>query len=353
MQMLNKTKKVSTPARFNLVQSSVKNFKRDYASDNTLKGYINDIEQFFGFHVNKSDLNTLTVKDVEITTKDVICFKNHLKDKGNAASTINRKISALTNLYRQFELDGVTKCYNAFQLLKSEKSTERSWDAFTSREIKTIIKNIEKEKMKDYLQFKWLITIAVDTAMRKSPLTSLTWKQMVVDEDNHRVNFNQLEKGNKDNNRGISIQLYKNMLEDLSPSEDDILVFPSCTDKRIRNLMIKIKKWLKVDNETRKISFHSFKTTALNLNYMKYKDIKMAQKVGGHKNVATTDRYLSSFEKPMLGTFSETKVDTDLYVKIDSEIVLKAIDNLDDQVKSLINDEIQRLVNQQAKVGKV
>lgn len=315
---------------------------RSRSSINTFNSYMGDLNQFFLLTKGKT-LEELSYEDIVINNIDIEKFKNSLALKNISGKSINRKLSALKKFYKAMNLYEInSETLNLFKSLDREKEINVHYDAFTYDEVMKIVDNIELIDKDYWKELRWLVILAVDTGMRKTPLLELKWQDMTV-RGTKEVRIYAREKGQKDNKNIISYNLYKKMKVDIG--SDCEKVFPNLTKKKIETMMNWIKDYLNI-SENRKIVFHSFKTTAVSIVYEESKDIKAAQMKAGHSNIQTTDSYIRYSQEKEKGLFSREEVNEDLYKSCSEDILLKAIGMLDHSQLYVLNKQIQKLQNE-------
>lgn len=282
----------------------VEDFAKEYGlnSKATYGAYLADAKQFIRYLFGDKTYVSNTELAENFTRPNLIRYRNYLvKDLGLKANSINRKFSSIKELSKFMYGLEYPADFNVFESLQYMKSDSHSYEALTVEEADMIIEWIKANERKDRLKKYYYCQIALDTGLRAEAINNLTKASFIV-KDN-RVLVRGFDKGTKEFVKVISPQFYNELYYELEfdLKEIDEPLF-SFTSQQRSEMMKRAKKGL--GWEHRRIAFHSFKKAAVTNVYTETKDIRLAQQVGGHSSVVTTERYLKDFEVEFQGAVS-------------------------------------------------
>ncbi|MGL4731032.1 MAG: tyrosine-type recombinase/integrase [Clostridium sp.] len=281
-------------------------------SINTAKSYERDIKDFFNVdNVEKITLDQ--IKSVNIFhAQNYILF---LSEEGLASATINRKISSLSALYKwllKFK-DNYTESeiikYNPFAALKEEKPVVNNKDTefLTGDECKAIMESIDGNDIID-IRNKAIMALALTTALRKSEMLNIKLKDISKYGEYDVIIVKR--KGNKKDVVKLQRSVLTYIEEYLSATNRDKIanreeyLFLGHSKNSIgkekldpSSLNYIIKKICEKAGINKKIKVHSTRHTAITLAITKGVTIEKVREFAGHKNIATTNRYIHSIDK--------------------------------------------------------
>lgn len=273
----------------------------------TKMNYISTIKDFFGVH----DLSEITIEQIQSVTPDVANTWAHKQlAKGNAMSTINRKLSALHSFY-QFLCRRNVGIMNYNPLSTSEgairfKNATRDYSdkrVLNQDEIVKMFKSAAKEgdikSKRDLLVLQLLAT----TGMRRAELCGIKIGDITTMSGKHIAQITG--KGNKQRFIVIADHIYELIkeylnLRNVSFKDKDLPLIISHSSNAdptkhvdtvtIYRIVKKHADQAGVDAST--ISAHSFRTTFATKAYgdLGY-DMDTLRELMGHSSSATTRRY--------------------------------------------------------------
>lgn len=281
-------------------------------NEHTAKSYEIDIKEFFKVNmvedISLNDIKAVTVFDVE----DYIIG---LIDLGRASSTIHRKVSSLSSLYKwllkyQDNSRNISLIqFNPFNNMSDVKPTLTHDDTeFLSRdEAALLLNSIGTESITD-LRNKTIIGLALITGARKSEILNIKLKHItnVLGYDVIRVTR---KRGKKDlikinthvkdlimdyiNRTGRSIEANQEdylFIGHSSNKQNGEKLNPATFNKIISNYCCKF-------NINKKIKVHSLRHTAITIAIQKGASLEKVQAFAGHESAYTTARYVHSINK--------------------------------------------------------
>lgn len=292
----------------------IKNFLniKGNRSVNTAKSYERDIKDFF----NVSNVEEITLNHIkEVNIFHVQNYILYLTEKGFSSATINRKISSLSALYKWLlkykdnynEIEIIK--YNPFSGLKEEKPVvnNKETEFLTEEECKKIINSIKTDNVIG-LRNRAIIALALTTALRKSEIINIKIKDICAYGDYDVIIVKR--KGNKQDMVKLQKQvldfIYEYLLatsrDKINNKEDYLFLGHSRNSKKYSkldpsSLNYIIKNICKKANIKKEIKVHSMRHTAITLAITKGVTIEKVREFAGHRNIATTNRYIHSIDK--------------------------------------------------------
>lgn len=145
----------------------------------TVTSYKNTVKEFAQFTKNP--------RFQDLGVSDVTRYQEYLSEKNNGLRTIDNKIGTLRALFNFAKKQGYYFRENPAQdrkLLTKKDKLKSGYAIFTSDEIKAIFASeflkTQKTKAPDYF---WVLVLALVSGCRAGEITSLTKKQITVDQD--------------------------------------------------------------------------------------------------------------------------------------------------------------------------
>jgi integrase len=227
------------------------------------------------------------------------------------------------------------------QLITSEKEKDNHYGVLSTNEIMDDMVNwiMTHEKHNREVK-KYLVLLSLDTCIRKSAILRLKWSDFMV-EDN-RVKLKAIDKGNHEFRAEISKEFYDELLTIKGDSDK---VFEGITKEAIDKMMQRYREFFKI-NPDRKIVWHSIRKAGVTFQFRVTKDILVAQRAAGHKNITTTQIYVETEDYGAIGAVSSAgKIDNELYKKVDHETLIKAIGELKKDTQLLLNMKLNEILN--------
>lgn len=328
----------------NMVYDQIIKFLRQkgYKSDNTKKAYEADIRLFFRLikdKEKKSEIEFLTIDDVQLTLDDFEDFIDIMMEEGLSHSTINRKVASVKSLIKYLASKDIVNNINYLKLIPHLSRNEESFGVLEVNEVFEMAKLAYQTERELREQKRLLILFALDTCIRKSALLNLKWSNFIEREND--VLVQGVDKRNKKFRNIINKDFYEELLSIKSDSQK---VFTISKDS-INDMMQRLKKIMNIPEE-RNIKFHSIRKAGVTFKYRITGDILEAQKAANHSSLATTQRYLNYENVGVLGAVSTLgNVDPDAYKKADYDTLIKALEACPKDVKYIVNVNIKKIIN--------
>lgn len=271
-------------------QYALRLFLNDLRSENTYKTYFSCYRDFFNFATGK-ELDEIDWNDVlAIQYDDMLMYKQYLKKKKKFTNnTINQKIRALKSLWIGLKRINNDIDINVVSIKPYKNTTINGSDGLTEQEAIQLLEYAKNRPWKGYVQYMFF-KIAIVTALRKSSLLNLKWKDIkqLKDKQSNELYWCIVVHDKTDTKpRPIRDDIYRELLElkDLRYTDgmriNDDRVFKISEDKLVETL----KDFCKEYGINRKITLHSLRKTSADLaNSLSDHDIKKIQHQTGHKN---------------------------------------------------------------------
>ena len=278
----------------------------------TSQSYERDIKDFFCVS-SVIEISIEEIKKVSILHTQNYIMK--LMDKKMSSATINRKISSLSALYKwllkfQDNSTGIQIIkYNPFGNLKEEKPVinNKETEFLTKEECKILLESIDTSTILGYRN-KTILALALTTALRKSEIINIKIKHVTTHTGYDVIKVRR--KGGKEDIVKLQVSVLTMINEyimltkrDSGSSGEEYLFIGHSTngnnkeklDSSTLNYMIKkICKNAKIDKNIR---VHSTRHTAITLAILAGATVEKVRDFAGHKNLATTNRYIHSVDK--------------------------------------------------------
>ena len=269
-------------------------FERN-ASPQTVQTYEDSLREFESYLTFREDGLSFEAVDTDLIRD----WMESLMDRGNNASTINKKLSALRSFFRYALKRKLVEKDPAHAVVGLKKP--KPLPQFVREgEMDRLLDNVEwGDDYKD-VRARTLLLLLYETGLRRSELTGL---------DDGDIDFetSQLKVTGKRNKQRIvpfgeelarEFEAYLNAREELQGVKDPMLFVnengAAVTESQVSNL---VKKYLSmvttIEKKSPHVLRHSFATAMLN----NHADLTSIQKLLGHESVATTEIYTHvSFE---------------------------------------------------------
>ncbi|MEK6265125.1 MAG: tyrosine-type recombinase/integrase [Clostridium sp.] len=278
----------------------------------TSKSYERDIKDFFCV----DSICEITMEDIKkVTLIHTQNFIIELTDKNMSSSTINRKISSLSALYKwmlkyQDNSTGVHIIkYNPFGNLKEERPVINNVETefLTKDECKTLLGSIDTSTILGHRN-KTILVLALTTALRKSEIINIKIKH-ITERSGYDV-VRVIRKGGKED----IVKLQGNVLamineyiliskrSMLASGEEYLFIGHSTNGKNKEKLNAStlnymIKKVCRNAGIEKNLRVHSTRHTAITLAILAGATVEKVRDFAAHKNLATTNRYIHSIDK--------------------------------------------------------
>ena len=262
-------------------------FEKRY-SKHTLLSYQNDLEQFFVYLVSQFD--SPPVK--EINSLFVRSWLAELKEDGNSAKTINRKISSLKSFFK-YEIRVGQLEQTPMTTVVAPKISKRLPSYVEQKDIATLFDYVEFADNWKGRTERLVLLLFYHTGMRLSELINL--KETQIDLFHSQVKV--LGKGNKERIIPVSAELMDNLQKYLSEKKpaEGANPFVFVTDKgkslQPRSVYSFVRQHLSqvttIQKKSPHILRHSFATHLMNNGA----DLNAVKELLGHSSLAATQVY--------------------------------------------------------------
>lgn len=279
----------------------------------TAKSYERDIKDFF----KAERIEDITIEDIiNVSIFDAEKYMMNLIRVGRENSTVNRKISSLSSLYKwlvryQDNRTGFQLIrFNPFASLGSDRPKVDDFsntDYLVEEEAVRLINSFDESTILG-LRNKAIIALALTTAIRKSEIINIKLKHIMTVGGYDVIKIRR--KGNVTDYIKLQPPVRYLILQYINKTDRNIdnhkesYLFIGHSDNKLNgeklnknslNLMIKkaseragIKKELKV---------HSTRHSAITMALVNGASPEKVRDLAGHKNLSTTNRYIRSIDK--------------------------------------------------------
>ncbi len=264
-------------------------------SDNSIKSYINDINDLVFYHNKK--LETLN-------NKDIIDYLVNLQEIGLTKSSIARKRSSIKSIFK-FLLDEDIEITVKIDEIPTIKYSQKLPDVLSVNEMLKLLEKIPTEKATD-IRNKAMLELMYASGTRISETIKLSIHDISWDESVIRV----LGKGSKQRVVPVAKQsliFLKKYIEtarkNLKKEKSTDIVFLNRFGNEISRMGVwkVIKKLTKIAGITKHVSPHTFRHSFATHLLEAGANLRVVQMLLGHSSINTTQIY--------------TNVDTDFIVK--------------------------------------
>ncbi len=268
-------------------------------SDLTVQAYNRDLEQFFSFM--EANYAHLTAES-QINHLVIRAWLASLKDIGNTARSINRKISTLKSFFKYLQKKGVI----------IEAPTGKIISPKVQKRLPTFVQAQQMENMLDHtptfpegiegITHRLIIELLYGTGMRRAELANLRTAQIEFSNKTIRV----IGKGNKERlipllpNIGALIQDYITEKATLNEANIEYLIVVPNNGKPLyhKYIYLVVKKYLQANTTLQKNSPHVLRHTFATHLLNEGADINAIKELLGHTSLAATQVYThNSIEK--------------------------------------------------------
>lgn len=297
-QAFMKTKAISKnkSAYLSALSIDLSNFLRGQYSENTIKNYRNDLEdwlQFIGKPINQARV------------KDALRYLTYLKERGLKPSTINRRISALRTLYGFLEAVGQAE-FNPFdpRLIKGLKTRTQPPLGLSRHEVRRLLMACEDGTIRG-LRDKAILLLGLVALLRRSEIANLKWGDL-REEGGYRMVLIRSAKGGPEQKVFLREDVWNAIMEyqrklqityGVSP-DPDTPVFRALhnhkgIEKGLSDRMIDyiVKSRAEKGLIKKKISAHSLRHTGITLALQSGAPLDRVMAHARHKNPRTTIGY--------------------------------------------------------------
>lgn len=269
-------------------------------TENTVTRYKKAIERFIDKqyklpleHVQEKHFNDLTYTDM-------YKYRNYLRKKGYAASTVNNEMTALFNLFKElnkiqredgkhpYSLNVDQLRTRVLRVTETNSSGSLSWS-----EVDQWIEFIKESDIPNKKN-KWIfLHISRLTGLRKEALSELRFRDIRKSGDVWQIKSTLKGKTTRVSIRNEDAELLFSIRKDKNNKEEKVL---KMSTKTMERLLDEIKTEFKIPEE-RNITIHSLRGLAIYEAYLSSgKDLLSAQKFANHSSIETTYNYIKNRE---------------------------------------------------------
>ncbi len=265
---------------------SIKNY-----SENTIKAYRGDLEQFREFLLHKRDCVTISVES--ITREELHLFLSGLVKHGADKSTVARKLASLRAFFLYLTRIGVISKNPTITLI-SPKRKRVLPEFLQEQEIRDALEGISTDSVFG-MRDRAVLELFYGTGMRLSELASLNIEDLDFTAGSVRV----YGKGKKERiipiGRNVAkiLKNYISVRDEFKPKDQTTALFLNRNGSRIstRGIQLLVHRWLRNISDRKKLSphilRHSFATHLLNRGA----DLEAVKELLGHSSLSTTQIY--------------------------------------------------------------
>lgn len=257
--------------------------RRDY-SDNTIKSYRIDIEEFFDF-LKKNEI--VEINNIKRTT--IRDFMGELLSYGYKKSSVARKLSAIKSFFRFLVRNEVMSNNPAISIKTPKK--DRNLPSFLSeREMEEVLESLPVKKDLE-VRNKAMIEILYGTGIRASEMVNLDIKDLDFNEKSIRI----FGKGKKERIVPLTGKAHEWLLKYVRDIRGDKsgAVFLSKSGIRLtqRDLQRIVKKSISRVATLHQMSPHTIRHTFATHLLNRGADLRAIQELLGHESLSTTQIY--------------------------------------------------------------
>lgn len=253
----------------------------DGIAEKTISNYGRTLHEFF-YYLNKGAET--------IAEKDIKQYLSYLTiEKKNGASTRSNKISGLKTFFTWL-LDNDYIIYNPMLKIKNPKMQKQNPVYLTETEAIKVL-NVAKDNARDYA----ILMLMLTSGIRLEETSNLN-----IDDIREDTLYIISGKGNKDRQLHLA-QSAKNAIDEYfkirNSKENALFVSQKNNRMSVSAIQNVVKKYIaKAGLDVNKYSAHKLRHTAATLTYKNNHDILSLQKMLGHSDVSTTQRYAHLME---------------------------------------------------------
>jgi len=254
-------------------------YEKNY-SNNTVKNYIKDIEQFVNFNDKK----------IDVTEDDIKRFLQFLGKKKYGRNSIARKIVAVRNFYK-FLIKTKRIEKNPFSYILTPKAEKRLPGVLTEKETESLL---SAATGKDFISLRdrTILELIYSTGIRVSELVNLNVS--AVDFVNEEIKV--LGKGGKERivpAGTVALNILHCYLKELKKIDSSGVLFINRNKKRLtqRFVELMIKKYAKMADIKKKVTPHTLRHSFATHLLDRGADLRSVQELLGHSNLSTTQIY--------------------------------------------------------------
>lgn len=289
----------------NRMTSFVKQLRQDERSENTIRNYVSDLNNFYTF------MGVPQGEGVSVVTqKDVRKYRIYLEKQGAKPATINRRLQALRTFFAFLQKKGIVNANPASEVKTKSiaKQNETKW--LERYQVKAIFEAIDRqERSSEYRSIlqRVILSVLVNCGLRVQELCDLKLDDLDFDRG---IMVVYSGKGAKYRqvplNKATERALRKWFIHRKTDGE---YVFhsersPKLTPRAVQHMMDKLSKELPF-----RFTPHQLRHTALHEVAVTTGRIEIVASVAGHDQIQTSKRYIEPSMKEIVEAMKMTEMD--------------------------------------------
>lgn len=273
--------------------------ERNY-SQNTVRAYLNDLKDFYSY---------LSKKNIEPDNADIKVLKQYLSTihRDMNKSSIARRISTLRSFYAYLLRTGSVK-KNPAKFIEAPKHRKKLPVFLSVDEIFNLIDTESKGNAKLISRDKAILELLYSSGLRVSELSDAKITNLDIKEETIRVTG----KGNKQRLVPVGSKAMKALRkylldrESYSPKSDNLFLNSRGNSITTRSVARIVKKYSLLAGIPKNISPHVLRHTFATHLLGGGADLRSIQKMLGHSNLSTTQRYTHITIEQIMKIYDET-----------------------------------------------
>lgn len=261
-------------------------------SPHTVQAYQRDLKQFVSFLARKAD----DVPGPDLKTaerEDIRKFLAGLMRHGMEKRTVARKLASLRSFFNYMIRTGTVKTNPTVNLV-SPKLDKRLPEFFREDQIWEVLESIPQTRATE-IRDKAIMELFYGTGIRLSEMAGLN----LSDVDTNAATMRVYGKGGKERVLPIgkksllSLKRYLSVRSELHPRDDNRALFLNRSGTRIspRGIQLRVRKWLEIVSEQKKLSPHVIRHTFATHLLDRGADLEAVKELLGHASLSTTQIY--------------------------------------------------------------
>ena len=273
-------------------------YERNY-SENTVRAYINDIEEFFIY------LNEVKVDLLKVKANDLNSFFGSLYNK-NSKSTISRKLTTLRSFFAFIMKQGSIS-QNPAKLVPYPKKDKFLPSFLSVDEVFNLINSAKKDDVYT-IRDKTIIELLYSSGLRANEISNL----LISDLDFSKSLLKVCGKGNKErivpfgSKAEEVIKKYLSVREKLKPKTNNLIINSRGNQLSPRSVSRVVKKYALLSGLNKNISPHVLRHTFATHLLGGGADLRAIQEMLGHSSLSTTQRYTHTSIEKIMEIYDET-----------------------------------------------
>ena len=273
-------------------------YERNY-SENTVRAYINDIEEFFIY------LNEVKVDLLKVKANDLNSFFGSLYNK-NSKSTISRKLTTLRSFFAFIMKQGSIS-QNPAKLVPYPKKDKFLPSFLSVDEVFNLINSAKKDDVYT-IRDKTIIELLYSSGLRANEISNL----LISDLDFSKSLLKVCGKGNKErivpfgSKAEEVIKKYLSVREKLKPKTNNLIINSRGNQLSPRSISRVVKKYALLSGLNKNISPHVLRHTFATHLLGGGADLRAIQEMLGHSSLSTTQRYTHTSIEKIMEIYDET-----------------------------------------------